>query len=118
MVTSALALAGFTICGCLIIYSKLPVKVRKFLQGHTLATDAITLLILYYLLGGTLVAMLAAAICGLVVSGFLYVTSRREQYPELFKLLELAKYYLEQMLKGLNDVVATLISQRQNTPGA
>ena len=74
MIYTALALALFTTIGFLMIYVKLPDQVKVFIKKHSLLTDAFALLCIYVLLGGTLTALLAASISGIIISLLLYLS--------------------------------------------
>lgn len=110
MVVNALILSAITITGCLIVYSKLPQKIRTYVEKYSLITDGLSLLFLYYFLGGTLVALLASAVSGLVISILLYIASHKNQYPEIVKFFAIAQQYLDNMLGMLN----TLLKGMQN----
>ena len=58
----------------------MPPKIKKFLEKHTLLTDALALITTYVLLGGTLTALIAAALCGLFVSGLLHIARNKEDF--------------------------------------
>ena len=89
MLVTAMTLALLTTIGFLAIYLKLPRNIRKFILKHALITDISTLLGIYILLGGTLTALLAAAMCGLSVSLLLYITKNKEHFIYLEDLCEI-----------------------------
>lgn len=73
MVTTGLSLAILTGAGFLLLYQKLPRKIKRFMQKHVLLTDAVACLLTYLLFGTTLVALFAAAWLGVIVSILLAV---------------------------------------------
>ena len=75
MITTSLALALLTGTGFYLLYSKLPRRIRKFMQRHVLLTDTVACLLTYVLFGGTLIALFAAAWLGVIVSILLAITS-------------------------------------------
>jgi hypothetical protein len=83
MLVTAFTLAVLTTSGFFVIYRKLPRKVRRFLEKHSLGTDAVALLLTYMLLGGTLTALIAGALVGLMTSALLFIS----QHPEDFEFL-------------------------------
>tara|TARA_Y100000310_G_C20645094_1_gene796083 strand:- start:281 stop:628 length:348 start_codon:yes stop_codon:yes gene_type:complete len=103
MIGTAIALAILTTLGFLIIYAKLPLSIKTFIQSHTLLTDALALAAIYVLLGGTLTALIAAAICGLFVSGLLYISGNKKEFLYLYDLYEIATEKLKDLQKTLKD---------------
>lgn len=91
MLSNALALAVITTAGCVIVYQKLPRKVRRFLEKYSLMTDLATLIAVYALLGGTLTALAAGAFCGLFVSIMLHIANHKEDFLYLYDLRDFLK---------------------------
>ena len=84
MLSNAAALAILTTGGFAIVFNKLPRKVRKFILKHSLAADIVALLLTYVLLGGTLTALTAAALVGLMTSALIHIQNHRSEYEWLF----------------------------------
>ena len=80
MIGTALTLAALTTGGFLAIFYKLPVRLKKFIIKHPLTTDITTLGVAYLILGGTLTALMAAAMSGLFVSALLFFAKNQERY--------------------------------------
>lgn len=91
MMFNAFVLATITFIGGCVIWSKLPRKVRRWLQKQDLITDVLMLLAAYIVLGGTVTALLAASIVGVMVSACLYVANHEDEFEWLFELIEQAK---------------------------
>lgn len=68
MIVTGFALAVLTVGGMYLIYAKLPSRVKRFLQKHSLFTDLLACVLTYMLFGGTLIALFAAAFAGILVS--------------------------------------------------
>ena len=81
--SEAFALALLTTAGVTIIYKKLPPKLQEFFIKYELFTEVFTLLLAYIVLGGTLTALFAASICGLMVSIMLYISKNPDQFTYL-----------------------------------
>ena len=79
MLTNALTLSLLTTGGFIAIYLKLPNKIKNFIKKHSLVTDIATLGMAYILLGGTLTALIAASMSGLLVSMLLFLSKRQEK---------------------------------------
>ena len=103
MIGNALALAILTTSGFLVIYLKLPERIKLFLEKHSLFTDALALITTYVLLGGTLTALIAAALCGLFVSGLLYIARNKEDFLYLNDIYDYMKTQLKQFQIYLSD---------------
>jgi hypothetical protein len=58
---------------------------------HSLLTDFTALIATYYLFGGTLTALFAGAMCGLMVSAMLEVVNHKERYLYLYDLCDIIK---------------------------
>ncbi len=103
MLSSALALAIMTTAGCVIVYSKLPRKVRRIIEKYSLMTDLVTLVAVYMLLGGTLTALMAGALCGLFVSALLHIANNPDDFLYLYDLKMFLKEKLAQLKEILNE---------------
>lgn len=91
MLTTAVSLALLSVAGVWLVYKKLPPKVRRFLEGHPLFTDLSSLILIYITLGGTLTALIAAALAGIMVSMMLEVANHPDDYLFLYALKDSAK---------------------------
>jgi len=107
MLSTATALAILTTGGFVVVYSKLPRRMRKFIEKHSLATDVVALFLAYMLLGGTLTALTASAMVGLMISGLLHIQNNREDFEWLFDGIDFCK-------TGLASLGAKLKEMGQN----
>ena len=78
VIETALLLSLLTTGGFLAIFYKLPKRLRTFIVTHPLITDIATLTFAYIVLGGTLTALIAAAMTGLIISILLYLAKMQE----------------------------------------
>jgi hypothetical protein len=85
------------------IYKKLPRKVRRFLEKHSLLTDLATLIAVYMLLGGTLAALVAGAMCGIMVSIMLHIANNPDDFLYLYDLKDYVSEKLAELKVTLND---------------
>lgn len=83
MLSNAVALSILTTTGFAVVYRKLPRKVRKFILKYNLAADVVALLLTYVLLGGTLTALTAAALVGLMTSALIYIGNNESEFEWL-----------------------------------
>ena len=111
--STAFALALLTTSGCYIVYTKLPRKVRRFLQKYSLLTDVATLMAVYMVLGGTLTALMAGAMCGIFVSVLLHVANNKDDYLYLYDLRDFIKEKAAEMKVALNAYSETYRSNRK-----
>lgn len=100
MMSTAFSLAVLTTSGFMLIYSKLPRKVRKFIEKHSLVADLLALIMTYHLLGGTLTALIAASLCGIFVSVLLHVSANEQDFLFLFDLKDAIKKQLNEAKKA------------------
>jgi len=111
--STAFALALLTTTGCYIVYKKLPRKIRRFLEKYSLLTDVCTLLAVYLLLGGTLTALMAGAMCGIFVSVLLHVANNKEDFLYLYDLRDFLKEKAAQAKVALNAYGETYRARRK-----
>ena len=103
MISDAVTLAILTTFGFMMVYKKLPRKIRKFLEKHATLTDVIALLLTYTFLGGTLTALTAGALVGIFTSCLLYVANNPDDFLYLYDLRNFMKQKLGQMKETLNN---------------
>ena len=116
MISNAIALAILTTAGCIIVYQKLPRKVRKMIEKYSLMTDLIALIAVYYLLGGTLTALMAGAMCGLFVSVLLHIANNSEDYLYLYDMRGFLREKLEEAKVALNIYGQTYKAKKNEPP--
>ena len=105
MLSNALALALLTTSGFVIVYRKLPRKVRRYIEKYSLVADVAALILVYVLLGGTLTALVAAAMVGLFVSALLHIAheDNKEDFLFLYDLMKYLKEKTSQARQALKD---------------
>lgn len=103
MLSDAFALALLTTAGAMMVYKKLPSKVKRFLEKHALMTDLVSLVLTYLLLGGTLTALAAGAMVGIFVSGLLHIANNKEDFLYLFDFIDACKAQLASLNKTLSE---------------
>lgn len=102
MLSNAFALALLTTGAAIIVYQKMPRKVRKFIEKHSLLTDLMCLIAVYMLLGGTLTALVAGAMCGIFISILLHVANHKEDFLYLYDLRDFIREKLVQAKETLD----------------
>lgn len=116
MVSNAFILAIATTGGFLLVYSKLPKKMRRFIEKHALMADAFALFMTYLLLGGTLTALTAGAMTGLMVSGLLHVSQNKEDFAYLVVAKEKVTEGFSHMTKSLNSWAKQFVKEEPSIP--
>jgi len=86
MIGNAFALAVVSTGGFILIYQKLPRKIRKYLEKFSLLTDLLAAIAVYALLGGTLTALMAGAMVCVFVSILLHVANHKEDFLYLYDM--------------------------------
>ena len=87
MLINSILLAVTTAIGFFIIFTKFPKWLKKFILKHSLLTDFIACMLTYVLLGGTLIALFAAAWMGILVSIILAIANNPVTYEALNNLI-------------------------------
>lgn len=103
MLTNAFALALITSGAFMAVYSKLPKKMRKWIEDHALLADACALVLTYLLLGGTLTALSAGAMVGLMTSGLLHVAQHKDEFEYLIVAKDWAREAAGELSSKLNS---------------
>lgn len=102
MLSTAVALSVITVSGFVVVYQKMPRQIRRFLEKHSLMTDAMCLIGTYYFLGGTITALIAAGLVSLAVSGLLEIANNSENYLYIYDLKNYIKSKLNNAKEALN----------------
>lgn len=100
--STAFALALLTTTGFYVVYQKLPRNLRRFIQKYSLLTDVATLIAVYMLLGGTLTALMAGAMCGIFVSTLLHIANNKEDFLYIYDLRDFIKAKAKEVKDALN----------------
>lgn len=103
MISTAITLSILTTGAFVIVYGKLPKRLRAFIEKHSLLTDLLALIGVYILFGGTLTALMAGALTGLTVSGLLHIVNHKEDFLYLYDLRDFVKEKLNQAKAALNE---------------
>lgn len=112
MISTGFTLACITSVGIYMVYRKLPRSIRKFMQKHALLTDFVAVLLTYAFLGGTIVALFAAAFMGVITSLMLALANN----PKSAALLERMAIKLSQMKEGFVEFVAARVPDEVEKP--
>jgi O-antigen/teichoic acid export membrane protein len=103
MLGTATSLAVITTGGAYLIYDKLPAKIKKFIVKHSLLSDVLAFIAVYMILGGTLTALIAAAMMGVMVSLMLHIANNKKDYLYLYDLRDMIKDKLSAAQKALSE---------------
>lgn len=99
MLSNSIALACLVTAGITLLYQKLPRKVRRVILKFGLLSDLIAFVATFYLLGGTITAMIAGSLVGIFVSVFIYIGQNPDDFVILWDLKKLLKKKLEALKK-------------------
>lgn len=105
MLSNAITLAALTSAGFFMIYKKLPPKAQALIVKYNLVSDIAALLLTYVIFGGTVTALIAAALVSLVASMMLHIASHPDDFLWLKDMIDSVKDLLEEgkeMLKKAN----------------
>lgn len=113
MLTNAFALSLITTGAFFAVYKKLPKKMRKWIEEHALLADAFALFLTYLLLGGTLTALTAGAMVGLMTSGLLHIAQNPEKFQYMIAIKEVAADTITGIGNTLNDWAKGFLANRK-----
>lgn len=113
MLSTAASLAILTTAAAIVVYNKLPRRIRRFLEKHSLMTDILCLFATYHLLGGTITALLAAGMVSLAVSGLLEIANNEQKYLVIYDLKRHIKQKVNNVKDSLNDYCEAYKQQKQ-----
>lgn len=102
MLSNAFALAVLTTSAFIIVYQKLPRKIRRMIEKYSLVSDLLALIGVYLLLGGTLTALVAGAMVGLFVSVLLHIANNPDDYLYLYDMRDFLKEKMAEAKEALN----------------
>lgn len=102
MLLDAMILATLSVIGFAMVYKKLPRKLRKFLEKHALFTDTMALLLTYSLFGGTLTALIAGALVGIMTSMLLHIANNPDDFMFLYDTIEMMNEKINALKKYFN----------------
>ena len=80
MLVNAFILACMSAAALGLTFVKLPVKIQQLLLKHPLFTDLATFGLTYITLGGSLTALFAGCVVGLVTSFMMHVHENKEKF--------------------------------------
>ena len=88
MLTMGFSLAVLTTAGFVVIYRKLPERIRRSMERHDLLTDGLAMAGTYVLIGGSVTGLFAAAFVGLLTSALLKAAKDLESRQGMAALVE------------------------------
>jgi hypothetical protein len=113
MLMNAFTLATVTFIGAVILYSKLPRKVRRFIARFHLIFDLATLIGIYILFGQTATALIAGAIVGILTSIGLHVAKNEDEFLYIYDLKDFIKEQLAAAKEALNAYSSKYREQKE-----
>lgn len=96
MLSNAITLAALTSVGFFLIYKKMPRNARKLVVKYNLVSDVLALLATYIIFGGTVTALIAAALVSVVSSIMLHIANHPDDYLWLTDSIKIARQYIDQ----------------------
>jgi hypothetical protein len=106
MLSNALTLAAFTSAGFFIIYNKLPLRIKMLMIRYDLITDFLALMLTYIVFGGTVTALIAAALVSIIISILLHIAKYPNDYIWLSDTLTNVSQLIQEgknVMKNLNQ---------------
>ncbi len=103
MLSDALVLAILSTIGLMMLFAKLPRKIRKFLENHGIFTDFLTFILTYISLGSTLTALTAGAMVAIFTSIVIHVMAHKEDFMYLYDLRDAMRDGMAELKKMLEE---------------
>lgn len=103
MLSDALVLAILSTIGLIMLYAKLPRKVRRFLEKHAVLTDFVTFILTYLSLGSTLTALTAGAMVAIFTSCIIHISANKEDFLYVYDFMDMVKEGMAELKKTLED---------------
>ncbi len=115
MLDNAITLAVLTTAGFWAIYKKMPPNIRSWVTKHSIIMDILAMLITYWVLGGTVTALIAGALVNIFISVMLHVANNPQDFIWLFDMADRIKKAWE----GVQEKLKTLNTEyKDRHPGA
>ena len=117
MLSDALVLALLSTIGFIMLYKKLPRKVRKFLEKHALFTDFLTFILTYITLGSTLTALTAGAMVAIMTSCIIHVLANPDDFMYVYDFMDAVEDGLKAIKSTLSEAGAAYRDKKMNNEG-
>ena len=104
MISNAFTMAVLGTTGFYMIYAKLPRSVRRVIVKYSLLTDFVAMVLTYLLFGSGITALLAGAMCAIIISVMLYMANNPTEFVWFFDALEQVKQLASAVRKKLDDL--------------
>jgi hypothetical protein len=108
LIVDSMVLAAITATGFWLIFKKLPLKVRLWLNNHLLVTRMGCAVLTYTLLGGTLHALFAAAWLDLFATVMMHLYSKPETQATMSRLGAYIKAMYDKVAKAVGGIINSL----------
>ena len=106
MLSDAMVLAILSTIGLLMLFKKLPRKIRKFLEKHAVFTDFLTFILTYLTLGSTLTALTAGCMVAIFTSMLIHIQAHPDDFMYLYDAHEAMKDGLAEVKSYLSQLGA------------
>lgn len=104
MIMAGFFLGAITFCGWAFAFSQMPTGVQKFFAQHNFLTDALVIMGTYYTLGGTIVALFAAAFLGVFFEIFTWAARNPTEFDWLFDGIDIVKDKLSEIREKIRTM--------------
>jgi hypothetical protein len=108
LLVDSMILAAITGTGMWLIFKKLPLKMRLWLNNHMLVTRFGCAILTYTILGGTLHALFAAAWIDLFVSVVMHLYSKPDTHTAMTRLGAYIKTMYDKVAKVIGGAINSL----------
>lgn len=118
MLLDAALLATLTGMSLILLYKKLPARVKQFLVKHPLLVDALAMCLTLGALGTSLTALMAGAMVDVVLGIAMYIAEHPDDFLYLYDAWNMLQTKMNEAKKVLNDYGAQYRNQKAMTQSA
>ena len=117
MIADTVVLTALTTVGLVMLYKKLPRKVRKFLEKHDILTDFVTFSLTYIALGSTLTSLVVGVLVAMLTSFIIQVLENKNEYLYIHDFLAWVENGMAELKKTMSEAGAAYRDKKMNNEG-
>ena|SRR3990167_5976726 len=103
MLVDAFVLSVLTTIAFITIYAKMPRSVRSWVEGHPLFALLAHATLTIMLLGGTLTALFAGSMVGVMTAAILHIVAHPDDYLYIYDFIDYMKQGMKKLQVQLNE---------------
>lgn len=117
MLGNAFSMAVLTTVGFYMLFEKLPRNARKLIIKYSLISDFASMVLTYWMFGGTVTALIAGAMVDIFISVMLYIANHPEEFLWLEDITRQVKELANAARAKLSEMSVEYRVKRQAASG-